>query len=532
MHSPPMTSEKVRSARGKLRARSEAEEEPAARAFDLDVLRTALPSIAEEDVAPVIVATTVAKTKDAPVVGVMDRKTLFDAINMPRSSAEMCVREEEDAKVLGEFLLHGRLGGDSVAGEAHKMCRPYVCKDDGCECHDQSVQLAIKLIPFGSSTPGSARRAYEEIVVRKKGFHDPGLLKMGVGYEHPVEITTMVLLNELVLQGICPNLPLMFRYFVCDTCELVNKALFDLEAAWPMDYTLKINEQLDFLDSTYRPPSPTIRRVKELRKAHNRKDLKIPCIVVVNELANGGDLEHILQKQFAMKLLTKGEDEDAVARRLQEMFPNLNPNDRDASAEQRRDRRGKAEKLVAHAQTSREPLLTEAEVNSMLFQIVAGLYAMNKYYDMRHFDLHWGNVLVHNLPHSDGVLRYRIEGQDYFVPTYGRLYVLWDFGRVVVPKKMKAFLHSGMYANQKEALADMRQISELIDLGLDGAPSTKVDQLSEKNRWDNYGDVIRDVFSDYLRERSGVTSSWNMDKKLRRFQDKNLQRLVVPGMSE
>lgn len=483
-----------------------------------------------EELAPVIVASTIAKTKDAPVVGALSRQELFDSIALPSSDTDLCVREQENAKVLGDYLLSGRLGGDSVAGEAHRMCKPYVCTDQACGCRENGVRLAVKLIPFGSDIPGTARAAYSLIVEKKLGFHDP-LVLWKVNNEHGVEITAMTLLNELVLQGICPNLPLMFRYYVCDTCDLVNQALMGRDAAWTKAYTSEYNENYGGKRGKNELYGPTIGQVQAMRDKLGVK-LKNPCIVVVNELANGGDLEHVLQHQYAMILSRSGASETSVAEGLMNLFPSLNPNEEGAalSSGQKDERRRKAQQIAEKARTSTDSILTASEVNSMAFQIVAGLYAMKKYYNMRHFDLHWGNVLIHKLPHTDGVLKYHIDGVDYYVPTYGRLYVIWDFGRVIVPGKMQAFRSNAMYADIPEALRDMTQIAGLIDNGLNGAPGV-VSKLAVVDKWQNYGDVLRDVFSDYRTPRDGVTSSWNMDKKLRPFKDKNLQRLVVKGMS-
>jgi len=425
----------------------------------------------QRELGPVILAPSVGKSKTAPVIGALSRKDLFDAITLPRSGRDYCVREAENAHVLGEYLVTGRLGGESVAAEAHKVCRPYVCKNaGGCNCAEDSVRLAVKLIPFGSDIPGSARSAYRLIVGQHRGFHDPAVL-MKVNWEHGVEITAMTLLNELVLQGICPNLPLMFRYFICDTCDLVNKALMNRDVAWTREYQ-KVYNKTHPTEELY---SPTIGDVQEKIKELD-EPLKNPCIVVVNELANGGDLQDWLPKV---------------------------------------------------AETIRPE-----EVQSMAFQIIAGLYAMKKYFNMRHFDLHSGNVLIHNLPHKDGVLKYHIDDVDYYVPTYGRLFVIWDFGRVFVPGKMQAFASLGMYPDRKEKLRDMTQIAENIEIGLENSAGPLIATLAIPNKWVDYKNVFKDVFQVYTKVRKPVTSSWNMDKKLKRFKDKNLQRLVVPGMSE
>lgn len=70
------------------------------------------------------------------------------------------------------------------------------------------------------------------------------------------------------------------------------------------------------------------------------------------------------------------------------------------------------------------------------FQIFTAIYALQKYFDITHHDLHWGNVLVHEVP-VGGFWRYTIDGIDYDVPNYGFLFTLWDFGYARIPGKVE-----------------------------------------------------------------------------------------------
>src|SRR5690606_1305284 len=55
------------------------------------------------------------------------------------------------------------------------------------------------------------------------------------------------------------------------------------------------------------------------------------------------------------------------------------------------------------------------------FQIFSALYCMQKYFDITHHDLHWGNVLVHDIE-PGGYWRYTIDGVDYDVPNWGWMF--------------------------------------------------------------------------------------------------------------
>lgn len=67
------------------------------------------------------------------------------------------------------------------------------------------------------------------------------------------------------------------------------------------------------------------------------------------------------------------------------------------------------------------------ELYSCLFQIFAGLYTIQKYAQIMNFDVKKENVLFYNTE-PGGYWKYVIFGKDYYVPNYGKLFVLNDFG--------------------------------------------------------------------------------------------------------
>lgn len=74
-------------------------------------------------------------------------------------------------------------------------------------------------------------------------------------------------------------------------------------------------------------------------------------------------------------------------------------------------------------------------VENMIFQVAVGLYTLEKYYNMTHNDLHWGNVLVHEIA-PGGFWEYKINGKTFFLPNLGYLFVVWDFGDAHIPGKI------------------------------------------------------------------------------------------------
>ena len=71
----------------------------------------------------------------------------------------------------------------------------------------------------------------------------------------------------------------------------------------------------------------------------------------------------------------------------------------------------------------------EPEIISALIQIVFSLVAYQHVFDFTHNDLHTHNVMYQKT--NDKYLYYRLNGQLYRVPTFGRIYKIIDFGRAI-----------------------------------------------------------------------------------------------------
>lgn len=71
-----------------------------------------------------------------------------------------------------------------------------------------------------------------------------------------------------------------------------------------------------------------------------------------------------------------------------------------------------------------------------LFQIMAGLSAMKRYYNMLHTDFHTKNILIKKVK-PGGYWRYTIDEKDYYLPNLGYVFLIHDFGFAWIPRKMK-----------------------------------------------------------------------------------------------
>ncbi len=237
---------------------------------------------------------------------------------------EVCIKSD----VFGDVITVGdRIGAPSKYGEAYQAL-----------LIGKKYKLAIKKVVLTKKDQG---RAYTRE-------------QMLSGNSAWAELAAYMLGTILVMAKICNNLPLTYKYTLCQSCRFVNKEL----------------------------------------KGNPVK----PCIIVLNEFAEG-DLKHYLGQPHRWSL----------------------------------------------------PLITNC-----VFQVAAGLYAFEKYFrGMTHNDLHYGNVLVHEIK-PGGYWLYKIDGKRYYVPNLGYVFVLWDFGMVHIPGYVQ-----GMPLENNET--DIGQISYLIN---------------------------------------------------------------------
>ncbi len=69
------------------------------------------------------------------------------------------------------------------------------------------------------------------------------------------------------------------------------------------------------------------------------------------------------------------------------------------------------------------------ELESAIFQVIVILYTYQKIYQFTHNDLHTNNIMY---IHTDvPYLYYKIMGQTYKIPTFGKIYKIIDFGRAI-----------------------------------------------------------------------------------------------------
>lgn len=78
---------------------------------------------------------------------------------------------------------------------------------------------------------------------------------------------------------------------------------------------------------------------------------------------------------------------------------------------------------------------SKEELESCLFQIMAGIHALQYHYLLLNNDIKAPNILFYNV-NPGGYWKYTIYGRDFYVPNYGKLFIVNDFGvsEIFAPK--------------------------------------------------------------------------------------------------
>jgi hypothetical protein len=289
-----------------------------------------------------------------------------------------------------------QIGSGSEYGEAFKSCVPFNKTLNACDTQSEII-LSTKKIPLSRKQQSDLETSITSGKNKLNGMQP---------YEYndvSIEILGMYLSYVIIMndQPICPNLPLMYDWFYCDNITYTNKKInnkLDINNEYT---TLLNNLYTDEFNESYKLFINDLQNNKNLvnvddsninkflttstiihdtiRKSLNSK-ITNSCLLVLNEYADEGDLKNWL--------ITKNRN--------------------------------------------------EIEWYTMYFQVFAGLYALQKHFDLLHYDLHWGNVLVHNINNMNNkfnskkkdstYMLYKIDNNYYKIPNTGYLFTLWDFG--------------------------------------------------------------------------------------------------------
>jgi serine/threonine protein kinase len=167
------------------------------------------------------------------------------------------------------------------------------------------------------------------------------------------------------------------------------------------------------------------------------------------------------------------------------------------------------------------------------FQITSAIYALQKYFNMTHLDLHSDNILVRKVK-KGGYWTYIINGKQYKVPNLGYQFYISDFGHAWIPNNFKSWFISQKYKKKQIHQGfDMYQLFKST-MSFTTSPSKfrkDVRHVIKKLRKnDSFEDIIEEIWGErYVYDSSSGQEKTMTSKKLETFDmDKKLKTKNVP----
>jgi hypothetical protein len=150
------------------------------------------------------------------------------------------------------------------------------------------------------------------------------------------------------------------------------------------------------------------------------------------------------------------------------------------------------------------------------FQIIVALFCLQSYFNMTHFDLHSDNILVKRIQ-SGGYWEYIIDDKKYYVPNYGWVFYLNDFGHAWIPEHFQSWIVRQKYRNKKiDSNFDIKRLFEST-LDFTTSPLTFKNVIrniiNKLRQTDDFVEIIPDVWDQYLIKNTDTMpiESYNLD---------------------
>lgn len=200
--------------------------------------------------------------------------------------------------------------------------------------------------------------------------------------------------------------------------------------------------------------------------------------------------------------------------------------------------------FISNSETYTEWVTRDHSIHSWynaFFQITISIYALQKYFNMTHLDLHSDNILVKKIK-KGGYWTYIINNKEYKVPNLGYQFYISDFGHAWIPNEFKSWILSQKYRKKQIHKAfDIYQLFKSI-VSFDTAPKKfkkdvnyLIKQLRKNNYFENiieelWGEkYVYDISTGLPKKMSSKNlGKYNMDKKLNtKYIPKELKHVVI-----
>jgi hypothetical protein len=154
------------------------------------------------------------------------------------------------------------------------------------------------------------------------------------------------------------------------------------------------------------------------------------------------------------------------------------------------------------------------------FQITVAIYSLQSYFNMTHFDLHSDNILVKTIK-SGGYWEYTIDNKKYYVPNYGWIFYLNDFGHAWIPNHLQSWV--ARETSTTKIIKSNFDLVRLFESTLDFSKYPRdfkyiirnkiIKNLNENNDFLN---IIPNIWSNYLKKDDSniLLETFNLDKDL------------------
>lgn len=154
------------------------------------------------------------------------------------------------------------------------------------------------------------------------------------------------------------------------------------------------------------------------------------------------------------------------------------------------------------------------------FQITTAIYCLQSYFNLTHLDLHSDNILVKRVK-PGGVWRYKINGKNYYVPNYGYIFFINDFGHAWIPDSLQSWIIRKKYKGKNKKIYKNFDIMRLFKSTLDFSTSPVSFKRTIRNIIEDLGtdknfiNIIENIWDFYNKKPKGkIIESYDLDKSI------------------